>query len=325
MDMRTESADYDVKYRPRDLDDVVGQPAAVAVIKGWKKDVPRATLLSGLTGCGKTTLARIVTDKVLGVGKVDLREINCAIVESAVNLVRDINQHIGNWPIQGAYRAWILDEMQSFGTTGQGQNALLKILEECPKHVRFFLCTTNPEKIIPAIRGRCKIVEVKPVAPAALVPFLKRVAKQEHIDPVPDDRLYDAICDKSNGSVRDALAMLQNAAGVADPALRLETISTFGNAKEAFDLAKALMPFKGEPSWPDVQQLLGKLTDVDPEGCRRVIMATARTRLVNPKTRAEDCKHLCKVIRCLADPLFDRTTGHPLLAAACYQIVFAGR
>jgi DNA polymerase III delta prime subunit len=270
-------------------------------------------------------MARIVIRDMLKVGKTDLMEVNCGVVESAIEMVRDINQQKSAHPLTGDKRAWLLDEMQSFGRDKKPQEALLKVLEECPDHVHFFLCTTETERLLPTLRGRCKAVAVKPVGSQDLLPLLKRVAKAEKITPAPEDRLYDAIADRANGSVRDALGMLQNAAGIDDPDVRYDTLTLYSESKGAFDLAKLLMPFKGDPDWRAVQDLLGKLKEEEPETCRRVVLATARTRLLNPKTDAKEGARYYKVISCLDQPLFDKASGHPLLAAACFRILFGSK
>ncbi len=315
----SDDQDFDLKYRPGSLDDVVGQAPAVNVIRGWKK-VPRCVLLSGNSGCGKTTLARIVVNQLLKVGRMDLRETNCGVVESAIDMVREINGSMSSAPMGGAHRAWVLDEVQTLSRQKFAQEALLKVLEECPPHVYFFLCTTDPKRLLPAIRGRCEHIELQSIAAPAMLPLLKRIAKAEKITPPPDDRLLDLICDRTNGAARDAVKMLQKVAGIADPAERLAAVDRVGDTKVAFELAQELLPFKGgAPNWAGVCKVLAGLKDEDPESIRQVILATARAWLIKPNSKIPELA--AKVIAKLDEPFFDRNSGHALLALACYRIV----
>lgn len=318
-----DATDWDLKYRPDRLEDVIGQPEAVACVNGWKH-VPRAVLLHGYTGCGKTTMARIIVKRRLKCHALDYREINCGMT-NATDMVRGLSENVTAEPLD-EHRALILDEAQVLGGRNEyAQNMLLKQLEDGPDFLYFFLLTTNPEKLLKTVRGRCKSVAIKPVAPAVLVPHLKRIAEKEDIDPFPDARLFDAIAAKSNGSVRDAVNMLQNVAGVNDPALRSQMLTDFTESKEAFDLAKELLPFKGAPSWPAIVKLLGELKDEAPETIRQVVLATARSRMLNPKNSPAELELPYKVIRNLDQPLYDKSSGHALLAAACFRIVFASK
>ena len=111
--------DLDQKYRPDTLDAVVGQPEAVAALRAFRGAVPRALLFSGGTGCGKTTLARILC-RTMAVSRHDLQEKNCGVVESAIDLVRDINAQMSAYPMAGAKRVWILDELIRYMKGHQG-------------------------------------------------------------------------------------------------------------------------------------------------------------------------------------------------------------
>ncbi len=313
-----EPRDYDLAYRPADLDSVVGQPDAVAVIKGWKK-VPRCVLLSGQSGCGKTTLARIIVNTKLNVNRMDLQEKNCGVVESAIEMVRDINSGSTSAAI-GDHRVWILDEVQTLSRQKHAQEALLKVLEDSLPHIYFFLCTTDPQRLLPAIRGRCEHITLRSIPAVDMLVLLRRIVKAEKITPPPDERLLDRICDVAGGAARDAVKLLQKVAGIADNDARYSAIERVDAAKAAFDLAQELLPFKGgDPNWGGVCKVLAGLKDEDPEGIRQVVLATARSWLIKPGSKLAPLA--AKVIAKLDLPFYDRNSGHALLALACYRIV----
>ena len=273
--------DFDIKYRPRKLAEVVGQDVAVKTIRGFKGKIPRSILLHGHTGGGKTTLARIIAHEIMGLPEycMDLQEINCGVVSSAIDMVREIQAQLMSSPMFGSKRVWILDEMQVFSKSKQAQEALLKVLEQCPDHVQFFICTTEPKRLLPSIRNRCVEIGINSLKAGDLGKLIDRVAKAERI--AVTDEVRTRIVAISDGAARNAVKYLQKIAGIEGEDAMLEALGGgCGESTEEFELVKALNLYNGKPSWPTVAALLIKLEESDPEGLRQMILAAARTALV---------------------------------------------
>ena len=188
------------KHRPRTLSEVVGQIQAIAVLSKMieRKEVPHALLLVGPSGVGKNTIARILRN-VIGCDRHEYYEINCAR-DGALEEIRSIPQRMLAAPLSGKCRCWFLDEFQSLSRAGFAQQSLLDALEETPKHVWFFLATTDPSKIIRAIKTRCTLIQLEPIKSDVLVELMQGIAEKESIKVGPG--VLDLIAQESGGSAR---------------------------------------------------------------------------------------------------------------------------
>lgn len=306
--------DLDVRYRPKTLDEVVGQPEAVDVVRSWGRNIPRTVMFTGLTGCGKSTLARIIGKNILDISSMDYVEINCGSVKP-MELIRDLESAVTAAPTSGDKRMWVMDEFQTFSRAKNAQESLLMILEKAQPHVVFCLCTTDPQRIIATIRGRSVIVPLRALHHDELCGLINRISKSERVK--VNDELVQRIADVANGSARNAIKELQKVISIEDSQKQLAVIGGVGVQKVAGDLIRELMPFKGSPNWLGVSRVLADCKEEDPEGIRQMLLAVARTGLLRGGSGAD---YYALVISNLERPYFDRNSGHAILTKDCYEI-----
>lgn len=215
------------RYRPDNFADLIGQTQVTDPLRAALRSdrVHHAYLFSGPRGCGKTTSARILarclncaegpTDTPCGKcpscvelakggpGSLDVVEIDAAS-HNGVDDARDLRERAVFAPARDRYKIFILDEAHM--VTTQGFNALLKIVEEPPAHVKFIFATTEPEKVIGTIRSRTHHYPFRLVPPAELLSYLDSVLKSEGYS--AEDGVLPMVVRASGGSVRDALSLL---------------------------------------------------------------------------------------------------------------------
>jgi DNA polymerase-3 subunit gamma/tau len=296
-----------LKYRPSSLEAVKGNSEIVNTLESMlsKPDTcPHVFLLHGATGCGKTTLARIIANRLNCVGS-DLKEIDSADFRG-IDSIREIRKNSNYKPIEGDCRVWILDETHKL--TNDAQNALLKILEDTPSHVYFILCTTDPQKLIAAIKGRCIEFQVKPLSDSVMHGLLKKVVRGEQ--ETLDDEVYTQIIQDSQGHPRNALQILEQVLN-ASPEKRLSIAKqTAAVQSQAIDLCRALIK---RASWKEVSGILASLKEQEPEDIRRVVMGYCQAILLK-----SDNTQAGMVLEHFIEPFYN--SGFPALTLACYLI-----
>lgn len=217
---------FATKYRPTKLSEIIGQPVVKKAFSNAFKynNLHHAYILAGKFGCGKTTIARIVAamencDEGFGkdpCGKCDncreilegrsfeVHEIDAAS-KGKVEGIRDLQKIIQNSPVKCRTRYVILDEAHSL--TKEAAEASLKMIEEPPKHVRFILCTTEPQAFKPTIHSRCITWRLSKVTPLEIAAHLKDISEREKIN--IEEKALNIISRSSQGSVRNSLHNLQ--------------------------------------------------------------------------------------------------------------------
>lgn len=301
---------FNISLRPKDFDDFIGNQTIIKSLKSIiKSDHPPHTyLFSGPSGCGKTTLARILTDS-FGCKNSSIFEINSSN-NRGVDSAREIIGQCIYTPLEGEIKVYILDEIHK--ATNEFQNAMLKILEEPPLHVFFILCTTDPQKLLKAVKSRCTAFKVEKPSSDELFKYLIDICEKNNIPKY--DNVINTIIEQSEGVPRDSLILLDKIKDIKG-ATQAEVINLINSdsetSKEIIDICRALI--KQNATWEEVRILL-KNINVDPEGIRRAVLGYASAVLLNKSNQ-----RACNIIECFKNNFYD--SGKPGLVAACYKVV----
>lgn len=193
------------KYRPQSFSDVLGQEHIVDALTGALKrgNIAHAYLFSGSRGTGKTSIARILAKEVK-CSLNDLHEIDAAS-NRGIDDIRELREAVTILPFESPYKVYIIDEVHML--TKEAFNALLKTLEEPPKHVIFVLATTEIEKLPDTIISRCQTFTFKKPSQKILKSAVEAIAKSEGFMLEPS--AADLIALLGDGSFRDAQGILQ--------------------------------------------------------------------------------------------------------------------
>ena len=299
-----------LKYRPKSLNDLIGQEIVAKTIFNSIKNnkVPNAYLFHGIRGTGKSSIARIIAkslncekgienlceknfcnncEAISNSNHLDVIEQDCATA-TGIDSVRDLIEFCRYPPTQGKYKVLILDEIQAMSKAGA--QSLLKILEEPPHYVRFVFCTTEIKKILVTLLSRCSRFDLKRVKSDILFKHLKRISENEN-GKISEEALK-LICKCSEGSVRDALSLLDRALlsssqntmdlslaqkifGHFDKTLIIDLLKKTleGNEKEALEIYKNIYDAGIEPNtflndFLEILYYLKNIHSLDLEGNR---------------------------------------------------------
>ena len=239
------------KWRPRTFEEVVGQQHVVQALQNALSlgRLHHAYLFSGTRGVGKTTLARILAKcfnceegvsaipcnqcaacKQTDAGRyVDLIEVDAAS-RTGVENMRELLDNVPYAPNVGTYKIYLIDEVHMLSISSF--NALLKTLEEPPEHIKFFFATTHPQKIPVTILSRCLQFNLLRLPYIAIRDYLAKMLSEE--DVAFEENALDEIAVAADGSVRDALSLLDQAISYGNGALKDKEVKTMlGTASRA--------------------------------------------------------------------------------------------
>ncbi len=220
------------RYRSQDFDEVVGQEAISRTLRNAidAGRVAHAYLFCGTRGVGKTSMARIFAkalnggskeiDQLIMQGKdTDVIEIDAAS-NTGVDNVRELIANAAYRPLRGKYKIYVIDEVHMLSTSAF--NALLKTMEEPPEHVKFILCTTDPQKVPATIQSRCQRFDFRNIPTPTIAEHLREVIKKEKI--AADADLLFQVARLGNGSMRDSLSLLDRVIATGEKKLTVKLL-----------------------------------------------------------------------------------------------------
>jgi DNA polymerase-3 subunit gamma/tau len=325
------------KYRPSTFDDLIGQDAMVRTVSNAFETgrIPQAWILTGVRGVGKTTTARILAralNYALPDGSVTGPRINMpvlglecqAIMESrhidvlemdaashnSVDDIRQINDAVRYAPVRARYKVYILDEVHML--SGAAFNALLKTLEEPPPHAKFIFATTEIRKVPVTVLSRCQRFDLRRVEAGTLVAHLEGIVAKEGLTAEPE--ALALIARAAEGSVRDALSLLDQAIAHAAGSVRAEDVRQMlglADRSRVIDLFETLL--KG-----DIAGALKELRDQYDSGADPAVVLTDLAEFTHFVTRV-------KVVPAVADDRSlaeaERTRGRAFAAALSMRVL----
>lgn len=242
------------KYRPKSLDDMVGQDEIVTVIKNAiiSNKISHAYLFSGPRGTGKTSTAKIIARMVNCLEPIDGNPcgkcVNCldnnsndiieidAASNNGVDEIRELRDKINLVPSNGKYKIYIVDEVHML--TIQAFNALLKTLEEPPSHIIFILATTELDKIPPTVSSRCQKFNFCRISNSEIAKRLTYIANNEEID-ISLDAIYE-IARVADGGLRDAINLLDELSVYKNGRIELNDVNKISGAVSYEELSSFL-------------------------------------------------------------------------------------
>jgi DNA polymerase-3 subunit gamma/tau len=299
--------------RPQDLDGLIGQDSTVKSLKSMmdRDKLPQVLCFHGHTGCGKTTTAKIL-GKMIGGRVIELNIGDLRGIDSSREIERSCR--LGTFTSKG--KIYVLNECHQ--ATKDFWNNLLETLEFPPPNVYFVLCTTEPEKLLPAVKSRCKMLKFSALSSRDIERILERALEKEGISDFPK-RHIRSIASNSNGSARQALVVLDSVIDMEeDEAIRDVITSSIGEDVESIELARAIM---GKSTWPEVVEILKSLKDKGFEAEKVRISISGYLESVMKNRKKLPSQGLSFAATCFAESMM--YGRHPALTVACCEALRA--
>lgn len=305
-----------LKYRPKELRDVLGQDA---VIKSLKQALamqarPHCYLFTGPAGTGKTTLARIVAESC-GVPSNGIIEVDAA----SKNGVDDMRELTAGLAYQGfgelPGKAIILNECQRL--SAQAWDSLLTTTEEPPSHVYFFFTSTHPAKIPAAMVTRSQVYNLKPLRRDDVLDILERVCDLEKLG--SGNKVLGMIAEACGGSMRAALTMLATVQGVDNLEDVADLLAQPLEDAEVIELCRLLVQRK--LSWRSLTDTLTRMGDATPPETIRIVTCAYLSKCLMGARDERDAQDLLHMLRQFGTP-FDPTTKLAPVLLAFGRIIF---
>jgi len=305
------------EYRPKTLKEFIGSKSEIKKLQSCldreKCNKPHAFLITGNSGCGKTTLSRIIAANYLGVYDpfecVDYNELNTSSFRG-IDTARELIKSSHHAPMNNKYKVLMLDEIH--GATIPMQEAILKLLEEPPEHIIIILATTNPEKLKTTFKRRCHEIHLNALSRNEMNKLLTGICEKEGVD--ISKETINGIADIANGSPGIAVKSLDEVIDM-DPD---EMAASINKAQETqcmvIDLCRYLCNGK-KKRWGNTAKILKDLKNEEPESVRRAVMGYCQSVLLN-----KDDHKIGFILNCFTTECSTINNGYAAIVNCCWMI-----
>lgn len=306
------------EYRPKKLDEVVGNENTIQAIREHftqsdPKRISHCHIISGSSGTGKTTIARIIATELLGADPTfGIHEINTAD-NRGIDTARDIIDKMRGLPLKGRSVVFVIDE--AHGLTADAKRAFLKPTEDMPSHVYFFFCTTNITQLLKGDEGkalgtRSTQWKMEPLNARQMGKLILRTAEAENF--TLDDKVFSALVEAAEGSPRAGLVALEKVMSVPNDVnaqLKVLEGAALEEDPNTLEFCRALCNPKS--GWDKVSSVLRDMKGkVDSETVRRGVLGYCTSILLKSKNQ-----HVAHVMEEFAVNTYDTAFAGLVLAA----------
>ncbi len=320
--------DFNVRYRPHKFNQVLGNDNIIRMITKSiiNNKLPHAMLFTGVSGCGKTTVARLIalslncTDRdelanpcgecisckaILNLNSLSVQELDGARTGN-IDTIRSVLDNLPSAPMGGEpFKVLILDEAHNL--SGKAEDALLKFLEDTPGHCYIILCTNELQKLKEVTRNRCKTIQFSRLEDKYIYELLEEVCQFEGF--VYNKEVLNYIVEESNGVPRQALSYLQQVG--LEGTWTKEAASIMINAGisidqvEVYEFCKIVL----RGSWKDSLKAFKKIKKIPIETIRISVTGFFVGCMKNAKVLSE-AKKYSRVVDIMCNPIYDSKPEH---------------
>lgn len=301
--------DLHIKYRPQAFEEMLGQDHIVKSLLNLKAkgNWPHAFLFVGGSGCGKTTVSRIIA-KELGADRNNIEEIDAAS-QNGIDDMRALQERLSYSAFGGSpVKVIILDECHAI--TKPAWQSLLKIIEEPPKHVYFMFCTTESDKVPDTIKTRCHVYTLNQISDDDLFDLVAFVNDEEKLN--LDDKALSVISSSAWGSPRRALTYLSKCRGLTELA-EVRKILQEPDTEEGdvIELCRGLLK---NISFIDALAIVKRMEGQNPESIRMVVLAYMSKVILSAKSNSQAEKILA-IMEAFGKPFYSSEKMAPVILA----------